>query len=77
VRRSRVLAAAGATAALFVPLTCRARALPPDIVASFRNIVGSRIEAAVILAGDQGISGGTFSQVSSRPCSGAAPRTRT
>ena len=41
----------------------RSQPLPPDVVANLQNVVGSRIEAAVILAGDQGFSGGTFSQV--------------
>ena len=50
-----------AAAAMCVPLTARAQ-LTPDVVASYRTVVGSRIEAAVIFAGDQGISGSTMSQ---------------
>jgi hypothetical protein len=50
--------------AICVPLTARTQPPPPDVVASLRDVVGSRIEAAVILTGEEGISGGTFSQAS-------------
>src|SRR5262249_53939203 len=36
----------------------------PEVVASLRGLVGNRIEATVILAGEETVSGGTFSQAS-------------
>ena len=62
MRRRNLVLAIATVAAACVPLTARTQTLPPDVTASLRNIVGSRIEAAVILAGDEGISGGSFSQ---------------
>ena len=60
-RRSS-LSAIGALVMITVTMTGKAQPLPPDVVASLKNVIGSRIEGAVILAGDQGFSGGSFSQ---------------
>ena len=62
LRRRNLVLAIVTVAAVCVPLTASTQTLPPDVTANLRNIVGSRIEAAVILAGDEGISGGSFSQ---------------
>ena len=61
--RGGLLSAIAAVAAICVPLTARAQ-LTPDVIAAYKNVVGSRIEAAIIVAGDQGVSGGTMSQAS-------------
>jgi hypothetical protein len=61
--RRSLLSAIGMVAVISITLTARTQPLPPDVAASLKNVVGSRIEAAVILAGDQGFSGGSFSQV--------------
>ena len=44
-------------------VTARSQTLSPDAVDGFRNVVGDRTEAVVVLAGDQGFSDGYFSQV--------------
>jgi hypothetical protein len=62
LRRGSVLAVVAAIASMFVTSTAKAQGLPPELVARLRDFIGSRIEGAVILAGDQGFSGGTFSQ---------------
>jgi hypothetical protein len=60
--RGLLAAVVGAVAVMLAPMRARAQTVPPDLVASLRDLVGSRIEGSVILAGDQGLSGGTFSQ---------------
>ena len=54
----------GMAPAFWAATPVEAQALPSDVVSSFKNAVGSRVEAAVVLSGDYGLSGASFSQAS-------------
>jgi len=47
--------AVGMTPAFWAATPVEAQALPSDVVSSFKNAFGSRVEAAVVLSGDCGL----------------------
>lgn len=61
---SRIRAGAVAAASFLLLASTPGHAqLTPDQINQFKNVVGDRVEAATILGGDYGVSGGTFNNV--------------
>ena len=52
----------GVACGLFMAMPLRAQLTPAEI-SEFRNVVGDRVEAATILGGDFGVSGGAYNSI--------------